>query len=46
MTSEANKYKPLEPVLNKINAQYISLSEEEKTKNNKILREVYLFEFY
>ncbi|KAG5896341.1 hypothetical protein JTB14_005821 [Gonioctena quinquepunctata] len=40
MAEQKKKYKAMEPILNHINGQYISLSEDEKKRNNTILKEL------
>lgn len=40
MEVEKKKYNQMENVLNKINQKYISLPENEKKRNNKILEQV------
>ncbi|XP_018576659.1 uncharacterized protein LOC108915173 [Anoplophora glabripennis] len=40
MENEKKKYNQMENVLNKINQKYISLPEDEKKRNNKILEQV------
>lgn len=45
METEKKKYNQMENVLNKINQKYISLPENEKTRNNIILQQVSHFLF-